>query len=173
MKARFTEDMSVQVEQPTIPCNVCGAEVIELRRGRCWGCYTRWAESRPVGRGAVCTICREPRRDQLKLIEVLARTLPFCHSCAARTMRIDPLPTTLDEIRRALRRDRRDADRRVGAGDHRIFPRERRVGERREPARDVHDTDPNIRLADFDEVVIELGDGDLEVVEQTEVRERR
>ena len=88
-------------------------------------------------------------------------------------MRIDPLPATLDEIRRTLRRERRDADRRVGAADHRIFPRERRVGERRELARDKHDTDPNIRLADFDEVVIELGDGDLEVVEQTEVRERR
>ena len=159
---------------PTIPCNVCGAEVIELRRGRCWGCYMRWAESRPVGRGAVCTICREQRRDQLKLIEVLGRTLPFCHGCAARTMRIDPLPETMDDIRKALRRDRREGDRRVGASDHRIFPRERRVGERRELAKETtHDTDPNIRLADFGEVIIELEDGDLEVIEQTEVREAR
>ncbi|HVR64045.1 MAG TPA: hypothetical protein VMU50_19235 [Polyangia bacterium] len=166
--------MTVQVDMPTIPCNVCGAAVIELRRGRCWGCYTRWAESRPVGRGAVCTICGEKRRDQLKLIEVLSRTLPFCHGCAARTMRIDPLPETLGDIRHALRRERRQGDRRVGAADHRIFPRERRVGERREQAHGkTHDTDPNIRLADFGEVIIELDDGDLEVVEQTEVRERR
>jgi hypothetical protein len=31
---------------------VAEAGVTELRRGRCWGCYMRWAESRPVGRGA-------------------------------------------------------------------------------------------------------------------------
>src|SRR5258708_25002795 len=121
-KPRSTGTMSVQFDTPTMPCRVCAAEVIELRRGRCWGCYTRWAESRPVGRGAVCTICQEKRRDQLKLIEILARTLPFCHSCAARTMRIDPLPETLDDIRVALRRERREADRRVGAAAHRIFP---------------------------------------------------
>ena len=170
---RLTENMSVQFEQATQPCNMCGAEVIELRRGRCWGCYTRWAESRAVGRGATCTICQEKRRDQLKLIEIHGRTLPFCHACAARTARIDPVPTTLEGIRQALRRERRQADRRTGAADHRIFPRERRVGERREKVRDsFDDTDPNICLADFDEVIIELDDADLELVEQTEVRER-
>jgi hypothetical protein len=171
---RFTEVMSVHIEQATMPCNVCGAEVIELRRGRCWGCYTRWAESRPVGRGAMCTICREKRRDQLKLMEIHGRTLPFCHGCAARTARIDPMPESLEGIRQALRRDRRDGDRRHGATDHRIFPRERRVGERREPARDsFRDTDPNMRLPDFGDVIIELEEADLELVEQTEVRERR
>ena len=43
----FTGDMSVEVDRATLPCGVCGAAVSELRRGRCWGCYTRWAESRP------------------------------------------------------------------------------------------------------------------------------
>jgi hypothetical protein len=171
---RFTKDMSVHIEQATLPCNVCGGEVIELRRGRCWGCYTRWAESRPVGRGAMCTICREKRRDQLKLMEIHGRTLPFCHGCAARTARIDPMPESLEGIRQALRRDRRDGDRRHGATDHRIFPRERRVGERREPVRDsFRDTDPNMRVPDFGDVIIELEEADLELVEQTEVRERR
>src|ERR1035438_10828460 len=45
---RSTENMSVEVDRATLPCSVCGAAVTELRRGRCWGCYTRWAES-PIG----------------------------------------------------------------------------------------------------------------------------
>ncbi len=56
--------------------------------------------------------------------------------------------------------------------DQRIFPRERRVGERRGPMRDAFaDTDPRIRLADvLDDVIIELGDADLDEVDQTQVR---
>ena len=75
--------MSVEVERATMPCNVCGASVTELRRGRCWGCYTRWADSRPVGRGASCSVCMEKRRNMLKLVELKGRSLPFCHGCAA------------------------------------------------------------------------------------------
>jgi hypothetical protein len=166
--------MSVEVERATLPCSVCGASVSELRRGRCWGCYTRWAESRPVGRGAACTTCGEKRRAQLKLVEIWRRSLPFCHGCAAAVMRLADLPSTVEELRHALRRDRRDADRRNGGkADHRIFPRERRVGERRGPSRDAFaDTDPRIKLADLqmDEVVLELGESDLEPGDQTQVR---
>jgi hypothetical protein len=166
--------MTVQIDQATVNCSVCGGEVIELRRGRCWGCYTRWAESRPVGRGALCTICGEKRRDQLKLMEIHHRTLPFCHSCASRTARIDPIPETVEAIRLALRRERREGERRTGAVDHRIFPRERRVGERRETpsVKGSHDTDPHMLLPDFGEVIIELQEADMEFVEQTEVRAR-
>jgi hypothetical protein len=166
--------MSVQIDRATLPCSVCYAEVIELRRGRCWGCYTRWAESRPVGRGALCTICGEKRRDQLKLVEIHNRTLPFCHGCAARTARIDPIPDSVEAIREALRRERRQVERRTGATDHRIFPRERRVGERRENLNGsgFRDTDPHMLLPDFGEVIIELEEADLELVEQTEVRHR-
>jgi hypothetical protein len=166
--------MSVEVERATLPCGVCKANVTELRRGRCWGCYTRWAESRPVGRGASCSICGEKRRAQLKLVELQARTLPFCHGCAAQVMRLAELPETIEELRHALRRDRRDDDRRAGKkSDGRIFPRERRVGERRGPMRDAFaDTDPRIRLADLslEDVVIELGDADLAEGDQTQVR---
>ena len=35
-------------------CDVCSAKVHELRRGRCWGCYARWVDARPVGVGARC-----------------------------------------------------------------------------------------------------------------------
>jgi len=166
--------MSVEVDRATLPCGVCGAAVSELRRGRCWGCYTRWAESRPVGRGASCTICQEKRRNQLKLVELKGRTLPFCHGCAAQVLRMSEIPDSVEEIRTALRRDRRDTDRREGEKvDQRIFPRERRVGERRGPSRDGYaDTDPSMRLSEFDEVVIELADTDLEDVEQTQVRSR-
>ncbi len=166
--------MSVEVERATLPCSVCGASVSELRRGRCWGCYTRWAETRPVGRGAACTTCGEKRRAQLKLVEIWRRSLPFCHGCAAAVMRLPDLPPTVEELRHALRRDRRDGDRRTGGkSDHRIFPRERRVGDRRGPSREaLADTDPRIKLADLqmDEVVMELGDNDIEPGDQTQVR---
>ena len=172
--------MSVEVDQTvraTVACNVCGAQVSELRRGRCWGCYARWAESRPVGRGAVCTLCFEKRRDQLKLVELHGRSLPLCHGCGARVGRLSVIPTTIDGIRRALRRDRRDGDRRADKLDHRIFPRERRVGERREPREARPDTDPGIAAEhlgpDLEEVIIELHESELEEVEQTFVRGRR
>jgi hypothetical protein len=166
--------MSVEVERATLPCGVCGAAVTELRRGRCWGCYTRWAESRPVGRGASCVICAEKRRAQLKLVELHGRSLPFCHGCAAQVMRLPELPASIEDLRHALRRDRRDDDRRAGKVDQRIFPRERRVGERRGPVRDAFaDTDPRIKMADLhlDDAIIELSDADLAAGgDQTQVR---
>jgi hypothetical protein len=169
--------MSVEVERATVACGTCGAQVIELRRGRCWGCYTRWVESRPVGRGATCTVCFEKRRDQLKLVELHGRTLPLCHGCSARVTRMDDIPESIDALRAALRRDRRYADKRTGKMDHRIFPRERRVGERRNPPRSAFaDTDPRMEatlLADMEEIIVELQEADMEEVEQTQVRESR
>ena len=165
--------MSVEVERATLPCNVCGAGVTELRRGRCWGCYTRWAESRPVGRGAACVVCGEKRRAQLKLVELQRRSLPFCHGCAVQVMRLPDLPPTIEELRQALRRDRREADRRTGKVDQRIFPRERRVGERRGPGRDAFaDTDPRIKMLDLslDEVILELAEDEAEPSNQTQVK---
>jgi hypothetical protein len=163
--------MSVEVDRATLPCNVCGAAVTELRRGRCWGCYNRWAESRPVGRGASCTVCAEKRRVQLRLVEVKGRSLPFCHGCAAQVMKLADVPDTVEELRHVLRRDRRDGDRRLGKLDQRIFPRERRVGERRGPTRDAFaDTDPRIRMPEYDDLIIELKENEMEEVEQTSVR---
>ena len=166
--------MSVEVERATIPCNVCGAAVSELRRGRCWGCYSRWADTRPVGRGAACAICQEKRRGMLKLVELKGRSLPFCHGCAAQLLRLPDIPETVEELRYALRRERREGDRRDGETvDQRIYPRERRVGERRGPSREAYaDTDPGMRLSEFDDVVIELAENDMEDVEQTQVRAR-
>jgi hypothetical protein len=167
--------MSVEVERATVACGTCGAQVIELRRGRCWGCYTRWVESRPVGRGATCTVCFEKRRDQLKLVELHGRTVPLCHGCSARVTRMDEIPESIDALRIALRRDRRYADKRTGKIDHRIFPRERRVGERRNPPRSAFaDTDPRMEatlLAEMEEIIVELQEADMEEVEQTQVRE--
>ena len=163
--------MSVEVDRATLPCKVCGAAVTELRRGRCWGCYTRWADTRPVGRGASCTVCAEKRRVQLKLVEVKGRSLPFCHGCAALILRLPDLPDTVEELRYLLRRERRDEDRRNGKVDQRFFPRERRVGERRGPVRDAFaDTDPRIRMPEYDDLIIELKETELEEVDQTSVR---
>jgi len=163
---------SIQLDRPTLPCKTCGAAVTELRRGRCWGCYTRWSESRPVGRGAACAVCQERRKQELKLVEVHARSYVFCHSCAGKVVRLDPIPTSLEEMRTAIRRERREQDRRGDGVDRRIFPRERRVGDRRTGARGNDDTDPFIASPDFEEMVIELGDHELETVDLTTVRER-
>lgn len=166
--------MSVEIERATLPCGVCGAQVSELRRGRCWGCYTRWGESRPVGKGAACVVCNERRRAELRLVELQTRTHALCHSCAGRIARLETIPKTINAIRVVLDRERRARDRRDEGLDRRIFPRERRVGERRAPPRmgGQHDTDPHIHLSDFEDIVIELVEADIEAVEQTLVRER-
>ncbi len=110
----------------------------------------------------------------LKLVELKGRSLPFCHGCAAQVLRLADVPETVDELRELLRRERRDGDRRDGETvDQRIFPRERRVGERRGPSREGYaDTDPGMRLSEFEDVVIELAENDMEDVEQTQVRAR-
>jgi hypothetical protein len=166
--------MSVEVDRATVPCGVCGAEVQELRRGRCWDCYRQWAELRPVGRGASCAVCQERRRDHLRLLEVHNRTLPLCFLCAARTLRLEDVPATLEGLRERLRRERRTDERRDEGLDRRIFPRERRVGDRRGAPRRARsgDTDPAIFLPEFDDLVIEIDEGDIEEIEQTQVRER-
>jgi len=128
-----------------------------------------------VGRGAACLICFEKRREQLKLMELHNRSVPICHGCGARILRLDQIPSTLDGVRQVLRRDRRDGDRRGDEGiDRRIFPRERRVGERRGPPREqvaiAAAARPDTYLAPDDlDVIIELVDEDLEFIEQTTV----
>lgn len=110
---------------------MCGARVHELRRGRCWGCYARWVDARPVGVGARCVVCSERRRRMLRGIELHGAFHPMCFSCAGQTMALDPLPPTIAAVKTALTRERRGGDRRVGRRDTRVFPYERRVGERR------------------------------------------
>jgi len=57
--------------------------------------------------------------------------MPVCHNCSSRVMKLDPLPQSIGEIRKALARDRRYRLRRFGKSDTRIFPRERRANDRR------------------------------------------
>src|SRR5262245_50800236 len=116
-------------------CEVCHAQVAELRRGRCWGCYTRWSENRPVGLNATCAVCGEKRREYLRQIELLRAWMPVCHNCTARAGRLSPMPQSLDEIRTRLARDRRAKERRAERPDDRVFPRERRGLERRSVGR--------------------------------------
>lgn len=165
--------MSIEVERATVVCGHCGAKVTELRRGRCWGCYSKWVELRPVPRGATCVVCDERRRENLRLVEVHSRSLTLCHICAARTAKLGKVPNSIDGLRRALVRDRRQDDRRGDGLERRVFPRERRVGDRRGPPRAsaTSDTNPGFVMPDFEDIVIEIQDADIEVVEQTLVRE--
>lgn len=112
-------------------CEVCNAKVSELRRGRCWGCYARWVDARPVGAGARCVTCGERRRRVLKLVELLGGWSPMCFNCAGQVLRLTPLPPTLEALREAVSRERRLVDRRIGKADTRVFRYERRVGDRR------------------------------------------
>jgi hypothetical protein len=166
--------MSIVVERATIPCGCCGAKVTELRRGRCWACYTKWAEMRPVPRGAACAVCDERRRDNLRLVEVRSRSVTLCHICAARTLKLAKVPSSIDGLRHVLQRDRRQQDRRGDGMERRIFPRERRVGDRRGPPRasSFSDTNPGFVMPDFEDIEIEIQDADIEIVEQTLVREQ-
>jgi hypothetical protein len=83
-------------------CEICGATVFELRRGRCWGCYSRWVDARPVGVGASCRMCGERRRTVLKSLELLGGWSTVCHNCAARIGTLSPLPRSIDAIKARL-----------------------------------------------------------------------
>jgi hypothetical protein len=123
--------MNHEVQKGNLSCGTCGAHVGELRRGRCWGCYARWAADRPVGLGATCAVCEERRRDNLALVEVQGRSLPLCHLCAARVGKLATVPHSVEGLRAALRRDRRQVERREGGDDSRPHAAERRAAQRR------------------------------------------
>jgi hypothetical protein len=114
-------------------CEVCTARVHELRRGRCWGCYARWVDTRPVGVNARCVTCNEKRRRFLKSVELFGGWKPMCFNCAGQILHLVPMPPTLAALRELVSRERRRVDRRIGKPDTRVFPYERRVGERRMP----------------------------------------
>ena len=141
-------------------CEVCGAQVIELRRNRCWGCYSKWAASRPVGLGAACVMCGERRREHLKQVELLRAWLPMCHNCAARTAEMSPLPPTVEEIRSRLHRERRRVERRGGRPDTRVFPRERRGAVDR---RDAIQLDEILYQVEDEDIILEIDVQDLDL----------
>ncbi len=166
--------MDQESEKPE-PCTTCGAAVKELRRGRCWTCYTRWSEQRPVGLGACCSVCDERRRENLRLVEVQGRSLPMCHLCAARVAKLDVVPHSVEGLRAAMRRDRRAVDRRAGVvSDDRGDGAERRAAERRLSLSDrpvgaagaVGDDEGFYLL---DEIDLELDVGEDDIVETTVV----
>jgi hypothetical protein len=147
-------------------CEVCNASVRELRRGRCWGCYARWVDARPVGIGARCLTCTEKRRRFLKSVELFGGWMPMCFNCAGQLMHLDPLPATIAGLKEAVSRERRKVDRRLGKPDTRVFRYERRVGERR----DLREAYATIE----DDMIIEVSmgpDDDVDFDDMTMIRE--
>jgi hypothetical protein len=119
-------------------------------------------------------LCTDRRREHLRLVELCGRSVSLCHLCAARVHKMADVPLTLDELRSSLRRDRRKTERREGGLDRRVFPRERRVGDRRSPPRDLarNASGAGEALPDFSDLEIVVGDEDIEEIEQTLVREQ-
>lgn len=150
-------------------CELCNAKVHELRRGRCWGCYGRWVEARPVGLGARCICCNEQRRRVLKMTELFGGWHPMCFNCSGQITQLEPVPTTLASLREAISRERRKLDRRSGQPDARMFQYERRVGERRAARADYPAVDDDMII----EVLIDTGaaDGyDIDFEDLTSIR---
>jgi hypothetical protein len=154
------------VESCALVCEVCNAHVHELRRGRCWGCYGRWVDARPVGLGARCVTCNEKRRRFLKSVELFGNWMPMCFNCAGQVLDLDPMPTTIAGLREVVSRERRRRDRRFGKPDTRVFRYERRVGERRSGREDCPAVDDDMII----EVTYEASDGD-DFDDLTQIRE--
>jgi hypothetical protein len=153
------EILARPIPTATCICEVCSASVSELRRGRCWGCYGRWVDSRPVGVGAKCTTCNEKRRRFLKSVELFGLWKPMCFNCAGQLLLLDPMPTTITLLKEAISRERRKRDRRIGKADSRVFRYERRVGERRlDRAEEAPAVDDDMIIEVSYEVVIEHDD---------------
>ncbi len=138
---------------PSFACEVCSAKVSELRRGRCWGCYGRWVDSRPVGQGAKCITCPERRRRVLRSVELFATWHPMCFNCAGQLLTISPIPVNITELRATVSRERRRNDRRFGKSDGRVFRYERRAGQRRDIGNE------NMQVID-DDMIIEVSTSD-------------
>ena len=117
--------------QSHLKCEMCGARVATLRRGRCWVCYIRWAETRPVGKGASCAVCHDRRLENLRMVEFRSTWVPMCHNCGTKAYRLTPLPQSLEGLTQRLGRDRRWTARRRGKGDSRLSPKDRRNEDRR------------------------------------------
>jgi hypothetical protein len=150
-------------------CEVCRAKVAELRRGRCWGCYSRWVDARPVGIGARCTTCTEKRRRVLSTVELFGSWRPLCFNCAGQVLHLDPMPPTLEALKEAVSRERRKLDRRLGKPDTRVFRYERRVGERRADRTEYAAIDDEMIV----EVTVEPSDSvEVDFEELTQIREK-
>jgi len=148
---------------------MCGAHVHELRRGRCWGCYARWVDARPVGLAARCVTCGEQRRRVLRSVELFGNWKPMCFNCHGQVQALEPMPTTISGLKLAISRERRRADRRSGKADTRVFRYERRVGERRTVERDVALIDDDMII----EVTVDSDDNaGTDFDELTQIRER-
>lgn len=154
------------MSEPLHVCEVCSAKVSELRRGRCWGCYAKWVDARPVGSGAKCITCNEKRRKVLRSVELLGQWRPMCFNCAGQLTSLSPMPDTIAAVRRAISRERRNADRRYGKPDTRVFPYERRVGERRTLRDALMPIDDDMIV----EIIVEENDG-MDFEDLTTIRE--
>jgi hypothetical protein len=92
--------------------------------------------------------CGDRRRRVLKLVELQGAWRPMCFNCHGQLMMLEVMPRDLEALRRAVSRERRSEDRRIGKPDTRVYQVERRVGDRR--------TDVKELLAIDDDMIIEV-----------------
>lgn len=162
-----TEGVSEAPNHRLHTCEVCNAKVGELRRGRCWGCYARWVDARPVGMGAKCVTCNEKRRKVLRAVELFGSWKPMCFNCSGQLLTLNPMPNTIADLRIAVSRERRRLDRRIGKPDSRVFRYERRVGERRSEREEFAPIDDDMII----EVSLSMDPEPVEFEDLTTIRE--
>ena len=84
-----------------------------------------------MGLGAACEACTDRRIEVLKSVELHGAWMTFCHNCSARIFKLEPMPSSVAEIKKRLNRERRNEERRTDSEDQRVFQYDRRQEKRR------------------------------------------
>jgi hypothetical protein len=95
-------------------CETCHKkpDAAGLRRGLCRACYLRVWRGSSLPPSAHCAFCAERRRAVLRWTKAGDEKAVTCQNCGFIADRLRPRPDSLAKLRAALRRERRDADRR-------------------------------------------------------------
>jgi len=118
--------------------------------------------------GAKCVTCPEKRRRVLRAVELFGSWKPMCFNCAGQLLALNPMPTTIAELKIVISRERRRTDRRWGKGDSRVFRYERRVGQRRTSRDEFPPVDDDMIITVEPELAADDG---MEFEDLTSIRE--
>jgi hypothetical protein len=126
--------VNVNAMDPHPRCRTCSRvpDAAGLRRGLCRACYLRAWRGAELPDAAACVTCRERRRIVLRWTRLQSGRVVTCQNCGFLADRMRPRPSSADELRARLERERRAGrDRRRNYIIEPDDPGERRVAARR------------------------------------------